>query len=677
MHHPAPRSLIAVGLVGLLVGGPIVLGTAEDAAAASGLPPPNGRTTLVSENLDGEFPSGPSVEASISENGRWVAYSSLAADLVANDTNESQDVFIVDRRNGRADRLPLPGGDSVPKGGRAFDPSISADASTVAFTYLPPQANLTAVPPGPIVLVWDRDSDTTTVASFRLDGVPANNSREPSVSGDGRLVAYTSDNGRIVTNDGNEAADVFVYNRDSGNTDLVSANVDGRAPGGSSGRPSISANGRFVGFDSNAVDIVDLGGGTEDFNVYLRDLEDESTELISVDLDGGYGNGGSQAASVSSNGNVVAFESLATDLVENVTATQHIYVRDREAGTTELASIGPTDAPATGPSGQPSIAADGRIVAFISAADDLVAAADSPIELAAVVPAQSEVYAREMVAGDTILISEARGGGPANGSNVGPSVGGNGRYVAFASNSQQLVQGDDNQQADVFLRDLPGDPRIVPPELEFGASALGVPSIPVGAIVSNGGWAPVRLEAATRTGNHAEDFSILADGCADKRLRRAQACTITVGFTPSAQGNRTARLNVPGGFGGSPLTARLRGGGSRAVLELDPPIGNPGIVTVVSGRGFPEGARVDLNWSKGITPHLPEIVVDEDGRFRVQVLVFHHDLLGERELIATHAGGPLFPDVKSTMNVAASQNIPTTWDWHLQPPFSPPLIQRR
>jgi Tol biopolymer transport system component len=677
MHHAAPRSLISVGLVALLVAGPALFGTPEHAAAASGLPPPNGKTTLVSKNVDLDFPSGPSVEASISENGGWVAFSSLAADLVPNDNNESQDVFIVDRRNGHPDRLPLPGGDSVPKGGRAFDPSISADASTVAFTYLPPQANLTGVPPGPIVLVWDRDSDTTTIASLRLDGVAANNSREPSVSGDGRLVAYTSDNSRIVNPDQNETADAFVFDRDTGNTELVSANLDGQPPGGSSGRPSISANGRFVGFDSNAVDIVELSGGTEDFNVYLRDLDNETTELISVDLDGGYGNGGSQAASVSSNGNVVAFESVATDLFEGVTATQHIYVRDRDAGSTDLASVGPTGAPASGPSGQASIAADGRIVAFISSADDLLAAVDSPIELAAVVPPQSEVYARELVAGDTILISEARGGGPAGGSNVGPSVGGNGRYVAFASNSPQLVQGDDNQQADVFLRDLPGDPGIVPPELVFGASALGVPAIPVGAIVSNRGWAPVRLEAATVTGNHASDFTILADGCADKRLRRAQACTISVGFTPSAKGNRTARLNVPGGFGGSPLTARLRGGGSQAVLELDPPIGNPGIVTVVSGRGFPEGARVELNWSKGITPHLPEIVVDEDGRFRIQVLVFHHDRIGERELIATHAGGPLFADVKAKMNVTASQDIPTTWDWQHQPPFTPPLIQRR
>ena len=515
------------------------------------------------------------------------------------------------------------------------------------------------------------------MASRRLDGNPARNSREPSVSGDGQLVAYTSDDGRISPGDGNEGPDVYVFDRVSEQTTLVSANLDGRAPAGSSGRPSISANGRFVGFDSNAVDLVAEGVGTEVSNVYVRDLDENSTDLVSVTLDGGYGNAASQAASVSSNGNVVAFESLATDLVENVTATQHIYVR-----------IARLVAPSLHRSGRPTRPPPVRAASPRSPPTGGLSSSFRPpmiwlpprIRRSNWRPSSRRNPRSTPVRwslGTRILISEAVDGGRANGSNVGPSVGGNGRYVAFASNSPRLVDGDDNQLADVFLRDLPGDPVIVPPELAFGASALGVPAIPVGAIVSNRGWAPVRLEAATRSGNHAQDFSILADGCADTRLRRAQACTITVGFTPSAQGNRTGRLNVPGGFSGSPLTARLRGSGSRAALDLDPPIGNPGIVTVVSGRGFPEGAKVELNWSKGITPHLTEIIADEDGRFRVQVLVFHHDLIGERELIATHAGGPLFPDVKAAMNVTASQDIPTTWDWQLQPPFAPPLIQRR
>jgi hypothetical protein len=690
MHRPAFPRLITIGLTALIIVGPLAGSNAPGQSAASreaprfgpsapnasGLPPPDGRTTLVSANVEGDFPSGPSAEASISESGRFVAFSSLAADLVANDTNESQDVFVVDRRNGRAVRLPLPGGEPVPPGGRAFDPSIAADASVVAFTYLPP-AGFTGAVAGSLVLAWDRESNTTSIVSWRLDDVPAQGSREPSVSGDGQLVAFTSENGRISTGDGNEQADVFVYDRVSRESRLVSVNLAGRAANGGGGHPSISADGRFVAFDSIATDLVPIPGAAEIPEVYLRNLAEETTELISVNGSGGYANGASLAPSVSRNGGVVAFESVATDLVDGDTQVQDVFVRDRAAGTTVIASIGLSGEPATGPSGQASIASDGRIVAFISNAEDLVAQAGSPVELAAVAPQRAEVYARELVAGDTIRISEAIGGGPAGGSNVGPAVGGNGRYVAFASNSPRLVDGDDNKLADVFLRDLPADPVIAPPILDFGASALGVPAIPVGAIVSNRGWAPVRFQAATRSGTHAGDFSILSDGCEPQRLRRAQACTISVGFTPAGQGARTATLEVPGAFGGSPLTARLRGRGSRAVIELDPPIGSPGIVTVVTGRGFPPGATIDLNWSVGITPHLPPIVADDNGRFRVQVLVFHHDRLGERELIATRAAGPTFPEVKALMIVSASQNVPSSWGWQIRPPYGPPLIVRR
>ena len=643
------------------------------ALLASGLPPPRGKTELVSQNVDLDFPSGPSVEASISENGRYVAYSSIAADLVPNDTNQAQDVFVTDRRTGRAKRLPLP--DILPKGGRSYEPSMAADGSAVAFTYIPPATTSAAIPS--MVIVWDRDTNSSEIVSKRRDGTPARNSREPSISGNGRYVAYTTDDGRIAPGDGNETSDVYVYDRNTEEAELASANPDGRAANGGGTRPAISANGRFVAFDSQATDVIALPGSTEAPEVYLRDLDDDSTELISVNTSGGYGNGQSIAASISANGNVVAFESTATDLVDGDTQVQDVFVRDRQAGTTVIASVGASGGAADGPSGQAALASDGQIVAFISLAEDLVASAGPRIELAAQAQGRSEVYARELTVGDTIRISEAIDGGPGGGASVGPSVGGNGRYVAFASTSPKLVNGDDNELADIFVRDLPGDPRINPAVLDFGASAVGQPAIPLGAIVSNAGWAPVALGEAKRTGAQAGDFSILADGCNDRRLRRGQPCTVSVGFTAGGPGNRRATLEVPGAFPGEPLTARLRGGGSQASLELDPPIGSPGIVTIVSGRGFPDGATIQLEWSDGITPDVPPVVADDDGRFRVPVLVFHNDLIGERELIATRAAGPSFPEVREPMLVVASPSKPSTWDWANQPPFTPPLIVRR
>jgi Tol biopolymer transport system component len=640
---------------------------------ASGLPPPNGKTSLVSKNLAGTFPSGPSVEASISESGRFVAFSSLAANLVPNDTNDAQDVFVVDRRTGHTTRLPLPGGGAVPAGGRAFDPSISADGGTVAFTYQAPPLLLVV---GTIVLVWDRSTGKTTIVSRRADKTVAQNSREASVSGNGKRIAYTSDANVIDAIDSNDRADVFVLDRSTGKTTLVSISVDNGGGSGPSGRPSISADGKLVAFDSTAADLVSGGGLPPAAQVYVRDLAPKTTQLVSVSGAGGYGNGLSQAPSTSADGHAIAFESAATNLTPGDTGGSDVFVRDRTVGTTTLVSVNLTGGSGNGASGQASIAADGRIVAFTTQANDLVAAADAPIVLAAVTLA-SEVLARDLVLGDTIRISEAAAGGPGGGQSFGPSVGGDGRYVAFASSSPVLVKGDDNKLADVFLRDLPPDPLVNPPVLNFGALAVGQPGLPLAAIVSNRGWGPLIAAASTRSGPAAADFSVLADGCKGRPLHRTESCTLSVGFTATDKGSRTATLRIPGNFNGSPRTVRLVGVGSKAVLKLVPDIGNPGIVTIVSGSGFPAGATVVLSWSVGITPKLAKIVTDADGKFRIGVLIFHHDVIGPRDLIAARVAGPLFPPAQAPMLVTSAPDVPSTYNWQLEPPFGPPLIFRR
>jgi Tol biopolymer transport system component len=641
---------------------------------SSGLPPPKGTTRLVSVNLSDGFPSGPSVEASISESGRYVAFSSRAADLVPNDTNNAQDVFVLDRRTGRPFRLPLPGGSTVPAGGRAFDPSISADGSVVAFTYQPPSLLLVI---GTILCAWDRATGKTSVVSRKADNTVATGSREASVSGDGGLIAYTSDASGIVAIDDNGNADVFVVDRTTGQTTLASISVDNGGGSGPSGHPSISADGTVVAFDSTAADLVPIAGGPPTAQVYLRDLGAQKTELISVNMSGGYAGGQSQAPATSADGHAIAFESAAANLTPGDTGIPDVFVRDRTAGTTTLVSVNPAGGSGNGPSGQAAIASDGRIVAFTTSASDLVASADPSIVLAAVGIPSSEVLARDLVLGDTIRISEAAAGGPGGGSSVGPSVGGDGRFVAFASSSAVLVNGDDNKLADVFLRDLPADPLVMPPKLDFGTLAVGQPGLPLAAIVSNRGWGPLSIGTATWSGPAASDFTVLFNGCLGMRLHRTEVCTVTVGFTPTNKGSRRATLFVPGNFGGSPRTVRLVGVGSKAVLKLVPDVAPPGLVTIVSGSGFPAGATLTLSWSVGITPKLATIVTDADGKFRVGVLIFHHDIIGPRELIATRAAGPLFPPAQAPMLVTSAPDIPSTYGWQTEPPFGPPLIFRR
>jgi Tol biopolymer transport system component len=641
------------------------------------LAPPPGTTTLVSVDRNAGFAGGVSAQASISANGRYVAFASLASDLVENDTNEAVDVFVRDRRQPASTiRLPLPNGRQVPTGGSATDPSISADGSVVAFVFRPPQSPTGAVviPALPIVLAWVRATNETEIVSFDTGGKIARDSTEPSVSGDGSRIAFRSTY-PLVDNEGSPG-NIFVRDRVADSTTLVSVNLNGGQSTWFCRAPAISRDGRIVAFESQAPDLV-AGDNNESIDVFARDLDAKTTELISVGVGAG-GNGQSQAPAVSGDGQRVAFESRATNLIAGGTPSGgNVYLRDRTVATTTIVSTGLNGAGPTGDSGQVAISDDGRIVAFASAADNLVASTANADLAGTVVPSRSEIYARDTVTGETIRISEARAGGPGGGIGMGPTIGGNGRYVAFASTSSVLVNGDTNNLGDVFIRDLPPAPILNPPSLDFGVRAISTTGPPVAAILTNTGWGPLTGRGSTRSGDAAADFAIAFDGCRAVTLHRLESCPVTVTFVPTAKGTRLAQLTVAHDGPKSPATARLRGGGSEALVKLQPPVGAPGIVVIATGSDFPPNTTITLHWSRGLTPKVRPITTDAKGNFRVQVLIFHHDLVGKRDLIVT-TGGTGFPAFGAPFLVVESPSQPPRFI--VQGPYSdrpPTLVMRR
>jgi len=634
------------------------------AAAVPELAPPPGTTTLVSANRNKAFPSGPSSTPSISANGRWVAFASSAPDLVANDTNNAQDVFVRDRRNGTTIRLNLPGGGVPPAGGRASEPSISADGSAVAFTYIPPASGGLVVPcPGPRILLWHRATGATTVASLTADDTLDCNATAPSVSGDGRDVAYV---GVVFPSfdPGPGIGQIFVRDTVAGTTTLATPSLAaGGAPQGnaSSRNPSISADGKVVAFESDASNLVG-GDANQQTDVFARTLPNGPTELISAGS-GAAADGGSFAPAVSANGSVVAFESVAHDLVAGVSPTaRQVYVRDRSAATTALVSALANGGPGTLDSGQAAIGADGRVVAFASLQPDLVAGVDAILAAVALPPKPAEVYAKDLVSGETIRISEARGGGPAGLVNVAPTVGGNGRFVAFASNSPNLVRGDPNQVADIFLRELPPVPTIAPNPVDFGARALGEAGPPLAAIVTNGGWGALQVSGVDRAGPAAADFTIVLNGCDKRTLHRGESCAITITFAPGGSGDRVASLQVDHNGLKPPTTAALHGSASSAKVEIKPPVGRPGIVAIVTGSGFPPNTQITLKWSKGITGKMPPIVTDAHGAFRAQMLVFRNDVIGPRDLVVAPAGAASFAPIGTSFLVIERTSEPPRFE---------------
>ncbi len=633
---------------------------------AAPLPPPPGTTSLLSTSRAGSFPNGGSIEPSMSTSGRYVAFTSIASDLVENDEADTIDVFVVDRRSGRTTRAPRPVLGSVQLGGSATEPSISGDGRIVAYSF---QTGTTTGIAGrataTFVVAWDRQTGAVDFVSRNSRGTPQAGASQPSVSGDGRYVAYSSTfDWPGDTDDGQ--ADVFRYDRRTDKTLQLSVGFNGEPISGGADAPSISGDGKLVAFVSDGGDsVVNADTGSEQ-QVYLRDVPAQRTEEISVPVGSGPPNGIARDPAISADGRYVAFLSGSTNLVTGPAAgSSGLFRRDRQTGTTILVSVRPDGAAAKGSSSQPSITPDGRMIAFVSTASDLVPETAGRVAPAAISRLASEVFIRDIDAGETVLVSVSRQGGGSGGRSIGPSVGGGGRYIAFASDSTTLVRGDGNETFDVFLRDLPPSPVINPATLNLGAATVGTESLPLAATLANGGWSPLTVDGASLTGGNKGDFRVVADGCAGRRLARNEACSVTVVFAPTAKGPRTTTLAVADSFAGSPRTVRLTGRAAQPInarLTLDPPLGPPGIVTIAEGTGFPPGAVVRLSWSQGITPHLRDVTADAKGRFRIPVLVFHNDRTGQRELQAEAVAGTGFAPVRAPMLVTRGSVVPPRFD---------------
>jgi Tol biopolymer transport system component len=210
--------------------------------------------------------------------------------------------------------------------------------------------------------------------SVSSSGVQANGDslETPSISADGRYVAFESAASNLVAGDTNGSRDIFVRDRTSNTTTLVSVGLSGAQSDGVSTTPSISADGRFVAFTSNATNLV-AGDTNSAYDIFVRDTTANTTTRVSVSTSGAEANNSSYRPSISADGRYVAFDSLASNLISGDTnSTYDIFVRDTTANTTTRISVGPADVEGNGISLNASISADGRHVVLTSNATNLV-----------------------------------------------------------------------------------------------------------------------------------------------------------------------------------------------------------------------------------------------------------------------------------------------------------------
>jgi Tol biopolymer transport system component len=379
-----------------------------------------------------------------------VAFLSYASDLVDGDTNGRADVFVHDRQTRETTRVSV-----ASDGGQGNDNSysysssiISADGHYVAF-----QSDASNLVGGDInsaedVFVHDRQTGQTTRVSVASDGTQGNGSSEyPSISADGRYVAFDSVASNLVGGDTNGAEDIFVHDRQTGETTRVSVVSDGSEGNEGSVVSSISADGRYVAFTSYASNLV--GGDTNStYDVFVHDQQTGETTRVSVASDGSEGNEGSIESSISADGRYVAFQSWASNLVGGDTnGTHDIFVHDRQTGETACVSVASDGSEGNNASIRPSISTDGRYVAFYSYASNLVSGDTNGYQ---------DVFVHDRQTGQTTRVSVASDGSEGNEYSRYPSISADGRYVAFESRASNLVSDDTNSECDIFVRGASG-----------------------------------------------------------------------------------------------------------------------------------------------------------------------------------------------------------------------------
>lgn len=388
-------------------------------------------TWRVSLSRLGEEGNGNSYYPVLSDDGRYVVFASYATNLVPNDTNNTWDVFVHDQSNGETERVSLTT-EGIEGDYSSNYPDISADGRYVVFfsyaTNLVPNDNNGQ----PDIFLHDRETNTTEIISVTSDEQPMYTySTSPKISPDGRFVVFDSTPG------------VYVRDRLLGITERVDVDDAGQPGNSYSGTAHISADGRYVTFYSRASDLVpnDLNGSIND--VFLRDRQLQTTRLISLGNDGQPGNGNSTPSDISRDGRFIVFSSLATNFASGDSFnTIDLFMYDSFVNQLQLISATPFGYPGNGTSSQGVISSDNRLIAFQSGASNLVANDTN---------GEADIFVYDLHTRFFYLASINGVGEQGDDNSLWPAVTPDGFIIAFGSEATNLVADDTNNKTDIFV----------------------------------------------------------------------------------------------------------------------------------------------------------------------------------------------------------------------------------
>ncbi|MEM1449006.1 MAG: hypothetical protein AAGI22_07820 [Planctomycetota bacterium] len=377
---------------------------------------------------------------SVSDSGRFVAFTSEATNLVAGDTNNEQDVFLRDREAGTTVRCSV-GGSGQQGNGRCENVTVSNDGRFVAYS-----SRSTNLVPGDTnatwdIFLWDATTGTSSLLSRGMGGSPGNGeSYWPSMDEDGDRIVFESEATDLVPGDANGFQDIFVYRRTTDSIAIVSV-ADNEDPAtGDSSTPSISRDGRLVAFASRSrFDPLDPNTLTD---VYVRDLVADTTELT-PSQSGGF-NVDLTEPSISTGGRYVAFQSRASNIPGGSNDGRwDVYRYDRQTDTTVLVSRATDGTDANLDAFIGGMSFDGAWITFVTRSTTLAPGLTNALRC----------YVRRVDQEWTERVSVSDAGTDLVGINSEPTIAGDGRFICFRTDQPNAVPGDTNLAFDIMVRD--------------------------------------------------------------------------------------------------------------------------------------------------------------------------------------------------------------------------------
>lgn len=423
---------------------------------------PDAITTRISQLPNGTGGNGDSINPSVSDDGSTIVFGSVADNLVPNDTNGYSDIFVTQRGSGILELVSL-----STEGGQANGDSTlartSADGSLI--TFVSTASNLVPNDTNGLsdIFVYNRATGQMKRVSVSSTGQQANGtSSKPSLSGDGRFVAFHSAATNLVTGDTNGMFDVFVHDLQTGQTTRVSVDRFGKQGNGHSYHARLSDDGRYVAFESEAENLIpnDSSGAAD---IFVHDRQTQLIERVSIDSQGRQSNGANRNPDMSGDGNLIVWASDASNLVVGDTNNvRDIFLHDRTTHKTTRISVAEGNVQANDESDKPAISATGRHVVFESRARNLVLNDSN---------GRRDIFMADRLYGTVVRSSTSTTQQQGNGASYVPDVSSTGRYTVFTSFATNLIDSDLNGVGDVFMNDRNMAFRLLPATLVAGQEA--------------------------------------------------------------------------------------------------------------------------------------------------------------------------------------------------------------